>query len=245
MPSLLPCRMPAWLRRRRGQEGQSSDRVGDCRRHTGLAISARVRPAASPTWRFMRETVELDDDEAGLVGADDVRPTASSEGAHQGAVVRNRPRRARRAGDRPAMPPPQHGSAAGRCVIGANSEGLLPHRCLVGVTVLTGTASDIENVSQVFQPDGRLAAANSPYPFSRKTPDCLRSGKYIQPADRYRKPGSGSRREWPVLSKIVRDLLIGVADETDEDLLRQELRRSQSKWKSTPLRYCVSGFLKL
>ena len=38
-------------------------------------------------------------------------------------------------------------------------------RCLVGVTVLAGAASEIENVSQVFQPDGRLAASNSPYPF--------------------------------------------------------------------------------
>jgi hypothetical protein len=33
--------------------------------------------------------------------------------------------------------------------------------CLVGVTVL-GAASEIEKVSQVFQPDGRLAASNSP-----------------------------------------------------------------------------------
>ena len=37
--------------------------------------------------------------------------------------------------------------------------------CRVGVTVLAGAASEIENVSQVFQPDGRLAASNSPYPF--------------------------------------------------------------------------------
>jgi hypothetical protein len=33
--------------------------------------------------------------------------------------------------------------------------------CLVGVTVF-GAASEIENVNQVFQPDGRLAASNSP-----------------------------------------------------------------------------------
>jgi hypothetical protein len=38
-------------------------------------------------------------------------------------------------------------------------------RCFVGVTVV-GTASDIENVSHVFQPDGRLAVSNSPYPFT-------------------------------------------------------------------------------
>ena len=36
---------------------------------------------------------------------------------------------------------------------------------LVGVTVLVGAASEIENVSQVFQPDGRLSASNSRYPF--------------------------------------------------------------------------------
>jgi hypothetical protein len=34
-------------------------------------------------------------------------------------------------------------------------------RCLVGVTVV-GTASEIENVNHVFQPEGRLAASNSP-----------------------------------------------------------------------------------
>jgi hypothetical protein len=34
-------------------------------------------------------------------------------------------------------------------------------RCLVGVTA-EGAASEIENVSQVFQPDGRFAASNSP-----------------------------------------------------------------------------------
>jgi len=33
--------------------------------------------------------------------------------------------------------------------------------CLVGVAVF-GAASEIENVNQVFQPDGRLAASNSP-----------------------------------------------------------------------------------
>jgi len=32
---------------------------------------------------------------------------------------------------------------------------------LVGVTVLVGAASEIEKVSQVFQPDGRFSAANS------------------------------------------------------------------------------------
>ncbi len=35
-------------------------------------------------------------------------------------------------------------------------------RCLVGATVLAGGASEIENVNQVFQPDGRFAASNSP-----------------------------------------------------------------------------------
>ena len=40
--------------------------------------------------------------------------------------------------------------------------------CRAGVSVLVGTASEIENVNQVFQPDGRLAAANSPYPFRPK-----------------------------------------------------------------------------
>ena len=34
-------------------------------------------------------------------------------------------------------------------------------RCLTGVTVVA-TASEIENVSQVFQPCGRLSASNSP-----------------------------------------------------------------------------------
>jgi hypothetical protein len=32
----------------------------------------------------------------------------------------------------------------------------------VGVTVLVGAIGEIENVSQVFHPDGRLAASNSP-----------------------------------------------------------------------------------
>lgn len=35
----------------------------------------------------------------------------------------------------------------------------------VGATVVTGAIGEIEKVSQVFQPDGRLAASNSPYPF--------------------------------------------------------------------------------
>jgi hypothetical protein len=35
----------------------------------------------------------------------------------------------------------------------------------VGVTVLVGAIGEIENVNQVFQPAGRLAASNSPYPF--------------------------------------------------------------------------------
>lgn len=35
----------------------------------------------------------------------------------------------------------------------------------VGATVLVGAIGESENVSQVFQPDGRLAASNSPYPF--------------------------------------------------------------------------------
>ena len=43
-------------------------------------------------------------------------------------------------------------------------------RCLVGVTVLSGAAGEIENVNQVFQPDGRLAASNSPYPFRFRYP---------------------------------------------------------------------------
>lgn len=36
------------------------------------------------------------------------------------------------------------------------------HRWRVGATVLAGGAGEIENVSQVFQPDGRFAASNSP-----------------------------------------------------------------------------------
>ena len=32
----------------------------------------------------------------------------------------------------------------------------------VGVTVLVGAIGEIENVSHVFHPDGRLAASNSP-----------------------------------------------------------------------------------
>jgi hypothetical protein len=35
-------------------------------------------------------------------------------------------------------------------------------KCRVGVTVLSGGASEIANVNQVFQPDGRFAASNSP-----------------------------------------------------------------------------------
>jgi hypothetical protein len=35
----------------------------------------------------------------------------------------------------------------------------------VGVTVLVGAIGEIENVSQVFHPAGRLAWSNSPYPF--------------------------------------------------------------------------------
>jgi hypothetical protein len=32
----------------------------------------------------------------------------------------------------------------------------------VGATVLAGAIGEIENVNHVFQPDGRLAASNSP-----------------------------------------------------------------------------------
>lgn len=35
-------------------------------------------------------------------------------------------------------------------------------KCLVGATVLSGGASEIANVNHVFQPEGRLAASNSP-----------------------------------------------------------------------------------
>src|SRR5216684_3728469 len=40
-------------------------------------------------------------------------------------------------------------------------KGYFVTRCFVGVTVF-GAASEIANVNQVFQPDGRLAASNSP-----------------------------------------------------------------------------------
>jgi hypothetical protein len=36
----------------------------------------------------------------------------------------------------------------------------------VGVTLLVGAIGEIENVSQVFHPDGRLAASNSRKPVS-------------------------------------------------------------------------------
>ena len=50
-------------------------------------------------------------------------------------------------------------------------------KCRVGVTVLSGAAGEIENVNQVFQPDGRLAASNSPYPFKFKYPCMFPIGK--------------------------------------------------------------------
>jgi hypothetical protein len=43
--------------------------------------------------------------------------------------------------------------------------GIIPYLVTirrVGVTVLVGAIGEIENVSQVFQPDGRFAASNSP-----------------------------------------------------------------------------------
>ena len=40
-------------------------------------------------------------------------------------------------------------------------------RCRVGVTA-AGAIGEIEKVNHVFQPDGRLAASNSPYAFTFK-----------------------------------------------------------------------------
>ena len=43
-------------------------------------------------------------------------------------------------------------------------------RCWVGVTVVLSAAGESWNVSQAFQPDGRLAASNAPYPFRLRFP---------------------------------------------------------------------------
>jgi len=51
------------------------------------------------------------------------------------------------------------------CCDSATSTHSIPYfvtKCLVGATVLSGAAGEIENVNQVFQPDGRFAASNSP-----------------------------------------------------------------------------------
>ena len=64
---------------------------------------------------------------------------------------------------------------------------------MLGVTVLVGAIGDIENVTQVFHPEGRFSAANSPYPFRLRYPCMSPTGKRIPicgpiPATRDRNP---------------------------------------------------------
>ena len=42
-------------------------------------------------------------------------------------------------------------------------------------------------------------------------------------------------------AEVVGDLLGAISHQADENLLGQDLRSAQSKWKSTPFRYWVSG----
>lgn len=71
------------------------------------------------------------------------------------------------AGKRAELYMVRHATVSGVAVTGASvRERHMVHYLVairrVGATVLVGAIGEIENVSQVFQPDGRLAASNSP-----------------------------------------------------------------------------------
>jgi hypothetical protein len=106
-----------------------------------------------------------------------------------------------------------------------NSTHYFVNRCWVGFASAVGAAGEIANVSQVFQPDGRLAASNSPYPLKPRKPCMPPTGENISDlrpdAENARPETAQSRR----LTKIVGDLLIGVSDHACEKLLGEEVRR--------------------
>src|SRR5947209_4796967 len=68
-----------------------------------------------------------------------------------------------------------HGDAIGPFDIGRSQptsswhEVYLATRCFVGA-MAAGADGEMVNVSQVFHPDGRLAAPNSPYPLRPREP---------------------------------------------------------------------------
>ncbi len=86
MPSLLPWRMPAWLAG--VVEGSSASQWPSLwlPLRIQLAIVGHATGPHGVGHDVMGESVHLDDDEAGLVGADDVRPAARQR-PHERAVV--------------------------------------------------------------------------------------------------------------------------------------------------------------
>ena len=103
-----------------------------------------------------------------------------------------------------------------------------------------GAASEIENVSHVFH---RRAIGGVEFAKPRTQERRLAPSENVSAAGRCRERGNGSvsTAGWP----IVGDLLIGVADEADKDLLRQELRHAPVEMEIDADLVLRSGFLKL
>ena len=107
--------------------------------------------------------------------------------------------------------------------------------CLVGVTVLVGAASEIEKVSQVFQPDGPVFGGE--FADIPQAEECLLVGDREDVAD-LRADAEDARAEAAQhrpAGRIVGDLLIDIADEADESCFDMNCDTPQSKWKSMPL----------
>ena len=109
-----------------------------------------------------------------------------------------------------------------------------------GVSVLVGAIGEIENVSQVFHPDGPV--------LSRELAITLQIEIALHIADREQKSdlwtdtqhARPESTELGMLAEIVGDLLIAISDQPDENLFGEKLRIPQSTFKSIPFWYCVS-----
>jgi hypothetical protein len=111
--------------------------------------------------------------------------------------------------------------------------------------VLVGAAGESWNVSQAFQPDGRLAASNFPICFQVQVSLHIAHRKDVSNL----RPNSQNARlesaEDRVLPAVVRDLLVRVSDKADENLLREKLGGAPIKVKINAARILRIGILEI
>jgi hypothetical protein len=94
-----------------------------------------------------------------------------------------------------------------------------------------GAIGEIANVNHVFQPDGRLAASNSPYAFKFRYPCMLPTGKMLSDLWAHSENTRSETTKNRTSTGIVRDLLISISNEADEDLFREKLRGAPIEMK--------------